>query len=318
MNTRIKNVLVTGGAGFIGSHLVDALLAAGHRVTVIDNFSSGSRKNLQKHARLTVIKADITKPLSTSIIKTKWELIYNLASPASPKYYGAYPEETLLVGSLGVKNALALVGSKTRFVHTSTSEVYGDPLEHPQKESYWGNVNSYGPRSCYDEAKRFAEALIYTARRTRNLNTGIVRIFNTYGPRMDQTDGRVVANFITQALKGTPLTIYGDGTQTRSFCYVDDMVRALIAMGESDAEGPINLGNPREFTMNELAELVKGIVGETKITHKPLPIDDPRQRKPDITRAQKILLWKPTISLRVGLEKTTAWYKNQTVRVTKE
>ena len=314
----IKRVLVTGGAGFIGSHLVDALLLAGHRVTVVDIFSSGSRENLQKHANLMVIKADITQPLPASIIKTKWELIYNLASPASPKYYTAYPEETLLVGSLGVKNVLALVKGKTRFVHTSTSEVYGDPLEHPQKESYWGNVNSYGPRSCYDEAKRFAEALIYTARRTRTINTGIVRIFNTYGPRMDPSDGRVIANFITQTLKGKPLTIYGDGTQTRSFCYVDDMVRALIAMGTSDTEGPINLGNPREFTMNALAELVKGIVGETKITHKPLPIDDPSQRKPDITRAQKILHWKPTISLKVGLEKTALWYKNQTVRVTKE
>ena len=318
MNTRFKNVLVTGGAGFIGSHLVDALLAARHRVTVLDNFSSGSRRNLVKHKNLTVIKADITKPLPASITKTKWDLIYNLASPASPKYYGAYPEETLLVGSLGVKNVLALVKGKTRFVHTSTSEVYGDPLEHPQKESYWGNVNSYGPRSCYDEAKRFAEALIYTVRRKRNLNTGIVRIFNTYGPRMDQTDGRVVANFITQALKGAPLTIYGDGTQTRSFCYVDDMVRALVAMGKSDAEGPINLGNPGEFTMNALAELVKKTVEEVRVTYKPLPAEDPSQRKPDITRAQKILRWKPTISLKVGLEKTALWYKNQTVRVTKE
>ena len=199
-----------------------------------------------------------------------------------------------------------------------THVYYGDPLEHPQKESYWGNVNSYGPRSCYDEAKRFAEALIYTVRRKRNLNTGIVRIFNTYGPRMDQTDGRVVANFITQALKGAPLTIYGDGTQTRSFCYVDDMVRALVAMGKSDAEGPINLGNPGEFTMNALAELVKKTVEEVRVTYKPLPAEDPSQRKPDITRAQKILRWKPTISLKVGLEKTALWYKNQTVRATKE
>lgn len=309
-----QQILVTGGAGFIGSHLVDALLTQGHNVSVVDNFSSGTRQNLAHQAQnplLTVVEADITAPLPDAIKKDAWDLVYNLASPASPKYYTAYPEETLKTGSLGVINVLECAGPKTRFVHTSTSEVYGDPLVHPQPESYWGNVNSYGLRSSYDEAKRFSEAYIYCVRRKRRLNTGIVRLFNTYGPRMDATDGRVISNFICQALAGKPLTIYGDGAQTRSFCYITDMVQALLKMGESTQEGPLNLGNPKEFTMNALAGLVRKLVREVPITHTPLPEDDPKQRQPDISLAKKVLGWEPTVALREGLALTTVWYKKK-------
>lgn len=310
----MKTALITGGSGFIGSHLCERLLNDSYLVICVDNLLTGSRDNIkefQDNPNFKFLKHDVTQPISD--LHDPISVIINLASPASPKDYQKYPLQTLSAGSLGTENLLKLA-KKTgaRFVHASTSEVYGDPVEHPQKESYWGNVNTYGPRSMYDEAKRFAEALIYNYRRLYNLDTAIVRIFNTFGPKMKYDDGRVVSNFVVQALKGKPITIYGDGNQTRSFCYIDDMVEGIIKTTETKVQGPINLGNPDEFTIADLAVLIKKLTGSrSKITHLKKPPDDPEQRQPDISKAKTELGWKPKIDLETGLKLTIEWFKQQ-------
>lgn len=309
-----KTVLVAGAAGFLGSHLVDALLAREYTVVGIDNLITGDERNLEearKSAAFTFVKHDIIDPLPAAVLAMRFTHIVNMACPASPVDYQQHPIETLRVSSLGTENLLQLAARDgARFTHTSTSEVYGDPAVHPQVESYWGNVNSYGVRSCYDEGKRYAEALIYSYRHTKDVNTGITRIFNTYGPRMRLSDGRVVTNFIVSALRNEPITLYGDGSQTRSFCYVDDQIRAQVAMLESDAEGPVNIGNPGEFTIAELAQQVIALTqSKSTIITQPLPGDDPKQRKPDITRAQQELDWEPKIELAEGLAHMIEWVK---------
>lgn len=306
----MKRILVTGGAGFIGNHLCRELLSADCRVICLDNFSSGRRENvadLAGNKSFCLIEWDIIRPLS---IAGEIDEIYNLACIASPVGYQKKPIETMLACSVGVKNVLDLTQEKeARFLQASTSEVYGDPREHPQRESYWGNVNPVGPRSCYDEGKRFAESLIFNYH-SIGLNTKIVRIFNTYGPRMHPDDGRVISNFLSQALSGRPLTVYGDGRQTRSFCYVSDMVSGLIAMMEGSVFGPINLGNPNEFTILELATLVKELTGSSsEIIFMGLPVDDPVKRRPDISQAQKELGWTPQVSLAKGLELSLPYFK---------
>ncbi|MCL4360149.1 SDR family oxidoreductase [Patescibacteria group bacterium] len=305
--------LVTGGAGFIGSHLTDGLLGLGYRVTALDNLLTGREENLaaaRKHAAFTFVRHDITQPLPDI---GEVDCIAHLASPASVIDYQRYPEETALTNSWGTIQMLRLaVKHRATFLLASTSEVYGDPKEHPQKETYWGNVNPNGVRSCYDESKRFAEAMTMVYVRKYNLNARIVRIFNTYGPRMRKNDGRVISNFVNQALEGTPITVYGDGTQTRSFCYVSDLVAGLVkAMTSRDAAGEvINLGNPEEYTVQDLAEKIKTMThSSSAITHNGLPDDDPRERKPDIAKAQRLLGWEPTISVTDGLEKTIAYYR---------
>lgn len=312
----MRTVLVTGGAGFLGSHLCRALLDAGDKVVCVDNLCTGRRQNiaeLEGNPNFTYIEHDITKDLPAEITGQKYDVIAHLASPASPPKYVALAIETLQVGAVGTKNMLDLaLRDGARFVETSTSEVYGDPEVHPQPESYWGNVNSYGARSMYDEAKRFSEALIWVYRNQKKLNTGIVRIFNTYGPHMDPLDGRVVSNFIIQALKDEPITLYGTGEQTRSFCFVDDQIAGIMAMINSDVEGPVNVGNPDEFTMKELADKVLALTGSTsEKVHHPLPPDDPTQRKPNITRAKGQLGWEPKVSLDEGLKPTIAYFKGE-------
>jgi dTDP-glucose 4,6-dehydratase len=308
-----RRVLVTGAAGFIGSHLVDRYLAAGDTVVGLDNLSSGRMRNLaaaSSNSRFTFVKADLCDPI-------EWvgplDLILNFASPASPPRYSALSIETLRVGSLGMEQALRLAErTGARVLHASTSEVYGDPLVHPQTENYWGHVNPVGPRSMYDESKRFAEALCTAYRASRNVDVALVRIFNTYGPRLDPTDGRVVSNFIRQALAGEPMSIFGDGTQTRSFCFVDDEVRGIMALADSNETGPINIGNPNEFTMLELADLVHELTGSVAgIEFHPLPGDDPSQRQPDITLARTLLGWEPTVQLRDGLDATIRWMRRE-------
>ena len=299
-------IVIAGGAGFLGSHLCDALVARGDHVVCVDNFLTGPRANvahLLGRDDFELVEADICGDFG---ICGTVDAVMNLASPASPKDYYALPIETLDVGSIGTRNLLELAKAKgSKFFMASTSEVYGDPIEHPQTEDYWGNVNPIGTRSMYDEAKRFSEALTFAYHRTHGVPISVVRIFNTYGPRMQPEDGRVVSNFITQALRGEALTIYGDGSQTRSFCFVDDEVRGFVALLDSDETGPINIGNPGEFTMLELADLVIELTGsEAGIVHQPLPSDDPKQRKPDITQAREKLGWEPTIDLRTGLEQT--------------
>ncbi|WP_040492927.1 UDP-glucuronic acid decarboxylase family protein [Ilumatobacter nonamiensis] len=299
-------VVVAGGAGFLGSHLCDALLERGDRVVCVDNFLTGSPANvghLADNDDFELIDADVCGELR---IDGPVDAVMNLASPASPKDYYALPLETLDVGSTGTRRLLELARSlDATFFMASTSEVYGDPVEHPQTEEYWGHVNPIGERSMYDEAKRFSEALTFTYHRTFDLPIRVVRIFNTYGPRMQPDDGRVVSNFITQALRGEPLTIYGDGSQTRSFCYVDDEIRGFLALLDSDETGPINIGNPGEFTMLELADLVNELTSNTAgLVHRGLPSDDPQQRQPDITRARNLLGWSPHVDLRTGLERT--------------
>ncbi len=306
-------VLVAGGAGFLGSHLCDALLGRGDEVVCVDNFVTGRPANvahLTEHDGFTLLDHDITQPCDDLPVV---DAVMNLASPASPKDYLALPLETLAVGSTGTRNLLELARrDDARFFIASTSEVYGDPLVHPQPESYWGHVNPIGERSVYDEAKRFSEALTAAYRRTLGLDTRIVRIFNTYGPRMQVDDGRVVSNFIVQALRGEPLTIYGDGSQTRSFCYASDEVRGFLALLDSDEPGPVNIGNPVEFTMLELADLVLEATGSSAgIEYRPLPSDDPRQRQPDITVARERLGWEPLIGLREGLELTIPYFAGQ-------
>jgi UDP-glucuronate decarboxylase len=304
-------ILVTGGAGFIGNHLCRYLLNKGHEVVCLDNFFTGKGMNildLKKNPKFRVVPHDITKPIE---IKEHFDRIYNLACPASPIHYQFDPIETIKANTLGIVNILEFARlNGARILQASTSEVYGDPLEHPQKESYRGSVNTLGPRACYDEGKRVAETLLMDYHRVYNLPIRIVRIFNTYGPSMDKDDGRVVSNFIMQALTNKSITIYGEGKQTRSFCYISDLVEGLYRLMESDAMGPVNLGNPGEFTMLELAKkIIKLTNSKSKIEYKELPQDDPRQRKPDINLAKKTLKWEPKIQLEEGLIKTIDYFK---------
>lgn len=303
-------VLVTGGAGFLGSHVCDALIARGDAVVCLDDFSTGSRANIEHlsaSAKFAFMKACVLDPFD---IKGSFDGVVHLASPAAPLAYLSRPIFTLRTGAEGTRNVLDFAKAKSaRFVLSSTSEVYGEPLVHPQTEDYWGNVNSIGPRSVYDEAKRYAEALTTAYRTSCDVDTGIVRIFNTYGPRMRVDDGRVVSSFINQALNLKALTVFGDGSQTRSLCYVEDMVRGILAMLDSDESGPINLGNPVELTVLEIAELVLELVGSSsRLELRPLPQDDPTRRRPDITRARSRLGWSPQVSARDGIARTIEWY----------
>ena len=306
MNGRL---VVMGGGGFLGSHLCDHLLARGDEVVCVDDFSTGRRSNvahLVDHPGFALNEADVSVSIPVDGPVTG---VFNLASPASPPDYLARPLETLAVGSEGTRRGLDLAHRHdARFIMASTSEVYGDPEVHPQAESYWGRVNPVGPRSVYDEAKRFSEALVMAHHRTLGSDVGIVRIFNTYGPRLRPDDGRVVSNFLLQAMQGEPLTVYGDGSQTRSLCYVDDEVRGLIALFDSDLTGPVNIGNPDEYTVLELAETVVELLGSSSpIVHRPLPVDDPTRRRPDISLARSALGWEPTTELVDGLARTAAF-----------
>ncbi|HEY8057420.1 MAG TPA: UDP-glucuronic acid decarboxylase family protein [Acidimicrobiales bacterium] len=305
--------MVTGGAGFLGSHISTALLDRGDQVVAVDNLSTGRVQNIEHlfgHDAFQFIRRDVTEYLW---VPGPVDAVLHFASPASPRDYLELPIQTLKVGSLGTHNGLGLAKDKgARFLLASTSEVYGDPQVHPQPEDYWGHVNPVGPRGVYDEAKRFAEAISMAYARTHGMAVRIVRIFNTYGPRLRAHDGRVVSNFIDQALRGEPLTIYGDGAQTRSFCYVEDEVRGLLALLDSDLEGPCNIGNPDEFTVRELAEIVIEITGsDAEIVHEDLPVDDPAKRRPDITRARTELGWEPKIELREGIERTVEWFRDE-------
>ncbi|MBX3732085.1 MAG: SDR family oxidoreductase [Verrucomicrobiae bacterium] len=308
--------VVTGGAGFLGSHLVDLLLSEGHRVVLIDNLITGSTDNiahLAGHADLRFIKQDVTEFL---FLDGPVDYVWHFASPASPVDYLELPIQTLKVGSLGTHKALGLAKAKgARFLLTSTSEIYGDPLVHPQAESYWGNVNTIGPRGCYDESKRFAEALVMAYHREHGVDTRIVRIFNTYGPRMRLHDGRVVPAFISQALLHRPITLFGDGTQTRSFCYVSDLIEGihrLMMCKARDAHLPTNIGNPVEMTMAEFArEILRATGSPSRIVHRPLPQDDPKQRRPDITRARRLLGWEPVVTLPDGLTSTIEYFRDR-------
>lgn len=304
-------VLVAGAAGFLGSHLVDRLLAEGNEVHALDNLLTGRRENLAHHRgnpHFHWLEADICAPLPAL---PPLERVYHLASPASPVDYARFPLETLSAGSSGTKNLLELaLSDKARFLLASTSEVYGDPEEHPQRESYWGRVNPVGPRSVYDEAKRFAEALTTAYRRTLGVETRIARLFNTYGPRMRHADGRVVPNFTVQALRGVPLTLYGDGLQTRSFCYMSDTIDGIVRLMEGQHPGPINLGNPSEYTMLELAKVLLRLVEQPEnLRYLPIPEDDPRVRRPDISLAQAALGWSPKVNLESGLSHTLSWFR---------
>ncbi|MGH2560778.1 MAG: UDP-glucuronic acid decarboxylase family protein [Thermomicrobiales bacterium] len=310
------HILVTGGAGFIGSHLVDRLLDTAHDVTVVDNFITGDVANLRHrndHPQLTVHEHDLTHPFPPEMTDRRVDRIFNLASPASPRGYGRYPIETHLANSLGVLNVLEIARRDgARLLQASTSEVYGDPLVHPQREDYWGNVNPVGPRSCYDEGKRFAESLTMEFVRQYGLDARIARIFNTYGPRSKPGDGRVAPNFCVQALRGEPLTIYGDGSQTRSFCFVDDLVSGLIALMASDglAGEIVNLGNPAEITIREFAGVVLQVTrSSSAIVFEPLPTDDPTRRQPDISKATRLLDWRPTVALEDGLVRMTTYFR---------
>jgi dTDP-glucose 4,6-dehydratase len=305
-------ILVTGGAGFVGSHLCRALLARGEEVVAVDNFATSCREVVQSLADypgFTFIEGDVCERPS---VPGKFDAIAHLACPASPDEYLRLPLETLAAGSYGSEFALGLASDNNcRVLLASTSEVYGDPLERPQREEYWGNVNPIGPRSVYDESKRYAEAMFMAYRRARRVNTGIVRIFNTYGPGLRPSDGRVVSNFVAQALGGDPLTIYGDGRQTRSFCYISDLVEGLLRMLISDEAGPVNLGNPSEISILELATIIIGLTGSASVLDfRPAPTDDPTNRRPDIAKAMALLNWVPTVPLAEGLERTIAWQRS--------
>jgi UDP-glucuronate decarboxylase len=305
-------ILITGGAGFIGSHLTDRLLADGHHVVCLDNFFTGRRENIDhvlEHPGFELLRHDVCEPIFLEV-----DQIYNLACPASPVHYQYNPVKTIKSNVMGTLNMLVLakrVGA--RILQASTSEVYGDPVVHPQTESYWGNVNPIGPRACYDEGKRVAETLMSDYHREDGVDIRIARIFNTYGPRMAENDGRVVSNFIVQALRGQELTLYGTGEQTRSFCYVDDLVEGLIRlMAAEGRHEPVNLGNPIEFTIRQLAEqVVRNVGGQSRVTYRPLPQDDPTQRQPDITRARAWLGWEPTVQLEEGLTRTVAYFRER-------
>ena len=306
-----RRVVVAGGAGFIGSHLCERLLQRGDEVIAVDNFVTGARTNvvpLLDDPRFSLVDHDVCRPLA---VDGAVDAVLHLASPASPKDFATLPLEILAAGSEGTRMLLELARAKgARFLVTSTSEVYGEPLEHPQVESYRGNVSTTGPRSCYDEAKRFAEALTMAYHRTNGVDVAIARVFNTYGPRVKPGDGRVVSNFLVQALSGAPITVYGDGGQTRSFCYIDDEVDGLVALLDSTLKGPVNIGNPDEFTVGELAALVVEVTGSrSTIVHEPLPVDDPTRRRPDITLARERLGWEPRIDLRTGLTRTAEWLR---------
>ena len=305
-------ILVTGGAGFLGSHLCDRLINDGHEVVCLDNLFTGRKENivhLLSNPRFEFMRHDVVDPFKVEV-----DQIYNLACPASPPQYQYNPIKTVKTSVMGAINCLGLAKRvKARVFQASTSEVYGDPQTHPQPETYWGNVNPVGRRSCYDEGKRCAETLFFDYYRENRVDIRVARIFNTYGPRMLPDDGRVVSNFIVQALKGQPLTVYGDGTQTRSFCFVDDLIEGLVRMmKQTETVGPLNLGNPDEFTMLRLAELTLKLVGgKSKIVHHSLPADDPKQRRPDITLARRILKWKPAIALEEGLKRTIAYFRGR-------
>lgn len=307
--------LVTGGAGFLGSHLCDALLAEGHSVVAVDNLITGRSDNLEhlrNEPRFALEQADICKPFDFGAV----DYVFHFACPASPVDYMIHGVPTLQVGSLGTFNALDVARKyRAKYLVSSTSECYGDPLEHPQKETYWGNVNPIGPRSVYDEAKRFSEAATMAYHRYFKVDTRIVRIFNTYGPRLQLNDGRVVSNFMKQALRGEDLTVYGDGSQTRSFCYVADEVEGIMRLSRSDEHLPVNIGNPGEFTILECAELVLKVTGsKSKIRFDPLPQDDPKQRRPDITRAKQLLGWEPKVKLETGLKLSLNYFKQAVLR----
>jgi UDP-glucuronate decarboxylase len=319
-NGRVKQVLVAGGAGFLGSHLCDALLADGAQVFCLDNLQTGSLENLthlRGNQQFAFIKGDVIDPLPVGKLPVRLDLIFNLACAASPDRYQADPEHTMLTSVLGTRNLLRLAESSgARFLLASTSEVYGDPEVHPQPETYWGNVNSTGPRACYDEGKRSAEALSFDFDRAGRAEVRVARIFNTYGPRMQADDGRVVSNLIVQALKGDDITIYGDGSQTRSFCYVDDMVEGLRRLMAYDGEqpGPVNLGNPVELTVGGLVQQVVALTGSaSRVVNRPLPIDDPRRRRPDGQRARQLLGWSAQVPLEAGLVETVRWFRKRIV-----
>jgi dTDP-glucose 4,6-dehydratase len=305
-------VLVTGAAGFLGSHLTDRLLGEGHTVIGVDNLCTGNLDNiahLSSEPRFRFEEHDICQPFDFGQV----DYVFDFASPASPPEYLRLGIETLRVGSVGVENTLQIAAKyNAGFLHASTSECYGDPLEHPQRESYWGNVNPVGPRSVYDEAKRFAEAMVMAYHRSRGVNTHLVRIFNTYGPRLHPSDGRVISNFIMQALRGEPLTIYGDGSQTRSFCYVDDLIEGILRLSRCDEHFPVNIGNPGEFTILECAQAVLEVTGsKSELRFEDLPEDDPTRRCPDITKARALLGWEPRITLKEGLQKSLEFFKSK-------
>jgi dTDP-glucose 4,6-dehydratase len=309
-------VLVAGGAGFLGSHLTDRLLGDGHTVIAVDNLSTGERENLAHLAyepRFTFLEWDICQPFTAAVDPGPVDYVFNFASPASPPEYMRLAIETLTVGSIGTRNMLEVAARyNAGFLHASTSECYGDPLKHPQTEEYWGNVNPVGPRSVYDEAKRFGEALVMAYNRSRGVDTHLVRIFNTYGPRLHPNDGRVVSNFMVQALRGEPLTIYGDGSQTRSFCYVDDLIEGIVRLSQTDERLPVNIGNPNEFTILECAKTVLEVTGsESEMRFGALPEDDPVRRQPDITKARRLLGWEPHIQLKEGLTRTLDFFKSK-------
>lgn len=309
MKTR---VLVTGAAGFLGSHLIDRLLADGNTVLGVDNLSTGDLENLahlHHEPAFAFDTRDICEPFDPGPV----DFVFNLASPASPPQYFRLGIETLRVGSIGTENALRIAEKyNAGFLQASTSECYGDPLDHPQSESYWGNVNPIGPRSVYDEAKRYAESLVMAYFRYRNVNTHLVRIFNTYGPRLNPEDGRVISNFLTQAIRGVPLTIYGDGSQTRSFCYVSDLIEGIVRLARTDEHLPVNIGNPSEFTVLECAQTVLEVTGSSStLRYEPALEDDPARRRPDITKARELLKWEPQIALRQGLELSLPYFRER-------